>query len=238
MGQHDQPHRRRHVEGQHHRHARRQRLAQAGDIALCRTPRDRRHRGRGDRHTEEPERQIHQPVRVGQPRDRARAFPGCQPRVHEHVDLRRGEAKRPRPHQQQHLTKPRFRWIEARLVPVALAVERRHLHGELSETANQHADRHRQDDGKSDRRQDRHQGNRGENAEDVEDGGRQRGDEIAIDRVEHAHRGRGERHQDQKRHHHARQEDRQLDLPGHGREVAGEQHHERMGEDETRDRRW
>ena len=121
LRQHDEADGRRHVQRQHHREARRHGLAHAGDVVVCGAPRDGGQRRRRDRHAEDAERQIHQPERIAQPRHGARALAGRQPRVHEHVDLRRRQAERARPHQQQHLSQSRLGRVEHGLVPVAFA---------------------------------------------------------------------------------------------------------------------
>ena len=210
--QHDQPDRRRHVQHQHHPQRVGDRAAHRRLVGFSGVPRQVGQRGGGDRDPEEADRQVHQPERELQPGDGAFLLRRRQRRVDEDVDLDGGEAERARPHQPQDLANVRVPEVERRPVTEPLAPERRPLHGDLGDAAEDRGDRDPGDLRQAEPRHRRHQREAGEDRRDVEHRRRQRRDEEASQRVEHPHHRHGNRDGREEGHHDLRQPRRQLEL--------------------------
>ena len=179
------------------------------------------------------ERQVHQPECVVEPRHRASALACRQHGVHEHVDLRRCEPERSRPHQNEDLAQSRLAQIEQRPVAVPFLVQQRPLRDDLPGAADEHADRHRGDRREAHSWHQWHEQDRAQDARDVEHRGRQRGHEEPVQRVQHPHERGGYRHERQERQHDPGEEDSQLQLAWYLAVIVREHGHERLCEQQA-----
>ena len=115
-------------------------------------------------------------------------------------------------------------------MPEPFAAQGRPLDKQLRQPAGQDAQGHRVDRRQAQPHQHRHRDDCRDDAGDVEQRWCQGRQEVAVQRVQHAHAGRRQGDQCQKRQHHARQLDGQLELAGHRGVVAGQQPDQRVGE--------
>ena len=173
-----------------------------------------------------------------EPRHGAGAFASGKPRVHEHVDLRRREAQRARPHQQQHFAKPRALEVEHGLVPNPSPLERRAT-GSRPARCRRRARRSPSRESPAARaRQHRHAATivvtmlQTLNTAGASAGTKYRSSEFSMP-IAAAAIATSTRNGIITR----VSSDGQLDLSGHCGEVAGQQHHERIGEHDAQRRR-
>ena len=181
--------------------------------------RERRQQNGAERDAEQRARELHQPVRVRDPRDASIAERGRKLRVDERRNLRRRHADHGRSHRQQHATHAFVLPVEPRPRQHADRDERPDLQRELRDAADQHAPRERRDRRIAIRREEQ----RGADDRQVEQHRRERRNREAPVNVEHATGERDERDEQDVREHDPDHLRGQLDLAWRLLESGGQQ---------------